>query len=236
MFGNRSKRPSPSEFPGGVPIVQNLVDIGGDLSVPELLRAYRAGNFPWTVHPVTWWSPDPRAIFEFEKFHVPRSLKRFLRQNPFQITIDRAFRKVMQGCATPARHRPTSWITGEFVNAYTALYERGYGHSIEVWRGEELVGGLYGLAIGGYFVGESMFHKVSNASKVALFYMVQHLKARGYTLFDVQMPTDATLQMGVVLVPRKAFLSRLKEAVDLPVTFGTTLEGEIPPLCQKEHL
>ena len=220
MFGSRPRRTSPETLPDDFSIAQNLVNIGGGLSVPELLRAYRSGSFPWTVHPVTWWSPDPRAILELDDFHVSQSLARQLRKDRFKITSDEAFREVMEGCAAPLPHRRTTWITSEFVEAYTALHQCGFGHSVEVWDQEKLVGGVYGLALGAYFVGESMFHRVSNASKVALYHLVQHLKSRGYRFLDVQMPTRVTLQLGVTLIPRREFLRRLNEAQLIPVNFG----------------
>lgn len=216
-------------IPGEPLIAQNLVNIGGSLSVGELLKAYRSGSFPWTVHPITWWSPDPRAILELDEFHVSRSLSRELRRQRFTITSDRAFRAVMEGCAAPAPHRRSTWITPEFISAYCDLHACGISHSVEVWEHGTLVGGVYGLALGAYFVGESMFHKVSNASKIALYYLVQHLKARGYRFLDVQMPTRVTLQLGVTLVPRREFLRRLQEAQLSPVTFGRIDERASTP-------
>jgi leucyl/phenylalanyl-tRNA--protein transferase len=196
-----------------------LVAVGGDLSVLRLLLAYRTGIFPWTADPITWWSPDPRAIFELERFHVPRSLARVLQKATFQITIDRAFRRVMEGCAAPAPGRRETWITPEFIEAYTRLHEHGHAHSLECWRQSELVGGIYGVAIGGFFAGDSMFHRASNASKVALVHLVQHLRARGFVLFDIQMLTPVTRQLGGTTIPREDYLARLAKAVQLPCTF-----------------
>src|SRR5215510_3639643 len=172
--------------------LNGLVAVGGDLSLARLLLAYRSGIFPWTVDPITWWSPDPRAIFELDQFHLSRSLAKVLRKKPFQVTLDRAFRKVMEGCAQPAPGRRTTWISREFLEAYTRLHEHGHAHSLECWQGDRLVGGIYGVAIGGFFAGESMFHRVSNASKVALFHLVEHLRSRGFSLFDIQMLTPIT--------------------------------------------
>jgi leucyl/phenylalanyl-tRNA--protein transferase len=198
---------------------ENLVDIGGQLNVATLLRAYRAGSFPWTVHPVTWWSPDPRAVIEFDSFHPSRSLLKEIRQRAFRPSIDQAFDQVIESCAAHTPQRKTTWIAPEFIAAYKDLHRAGYGHSVEVWQEDQLVGGIYGVAIGGYFAGESMFHRVSNASKAALYFLVQHLKARGYLLFDVQMPTRITLQMGARLIPREDFLRRLTQAQRLSVSF-----------------
>jgi leucyl/phenylalanyl-tRNA--protein transferase len=198
---------------------EGLVAIGGDLSVPRLLQAYRSGIFPWTANPVTWWSPDPRAIFELNGFHVSRSLARVLRQEVFQVTRDKAFRQVMEGCAASAPGRGTTWITPEFLAGYTQLHERGHAHSLECWQDDELVGGIYGVAIGGFFAGESMFHRASNASKVALFYLLSHLRERGFALFDIQMLTPITAQLGGTTIPRKEYLRRLPEAVEKNCSF-----------------
>jgi leucyl/phenylalanyl-tRNA--protein transferase len=198
---------------------EGLVAIGGDLSVPRLLLAYRSGIFPWTVKPITWWSPDPRAIFELDHFHVSHSLAKFLRKRPFEITVDRAFRRVMEGCAEAAPGREQTWLTSEFLQAYTRLHEQGHAHSVECWQRGELVGGIYGVSIGGFFAGESMFHRVSNASKVALCHLEDHLRERGFALFDIQMVTPATRRLGAVEIPRSEYLQRLQSAVELSCAF-----------------
>lgn len=198
---------------------EGLVAVGGDLSVPRLLLAYRSGIFPWTVDPITWWSPDPRAVFELEGFHVPRSLGRVLRKGVFQITVDRAFQRVMQSCAAPAPGRRSTWISPEFVAAYTQLHEQGHAHSLECWQGGRLVGGVYGVTVGGLFAGESMFHRASDASKVALYHLIEHLRRRGFELFDIQMLTPITAQLGGSTIPRKEYLKRLGGAVSRPVCF-----------------
>jgi leucyl/phenylalanyl-tRNA---protein transferase len=196
-----------------------LVALGGDLSVPRLLLAYRSGIFPWTVAPITWWSPDPRAIIKLDGFHVPHSLAREIRRGAYQITLDRAFARVMEGCAAPAANRGETWVTPEFIQAYTRLHEQGHAHSLECWKGNELVGGIYGVAIGGFFAGESMFHRVSNASKIALYHLVEHLRARQFALFDIQMLTPVTRHLGGIVIPRKEYLRRLAEAVELERVF-----------------
>lgn len=199
-----------------------LVAMGGDLSVARLLLAYRSGIFPWTVDPVTWWSPDPRAIFEMDQFHISRSLGKTMRKSLFRITVDQAFEAVMKGCAAPAPGRRSTWISPEFIAAYTQLHQAGHAHSLECWRGDQLAGGIYGVAIGGFFAGESMFHRVSNASKVALYHLHRHLRAQGFALFDVQMLTPITAQLGAITIPRDEYLQRLAEAVKLPCcTFQT---------------
>ncbi len=198
---------------------EGLVAIGGDLSVERLLLAYRSGIFPWTVDPTTWWSPDPRGILELSAFHASASLKKLIRKGVFTITLDRAFGRVMEGCAAPGPQRRETWITKEFIEAYTKMHRQGWAHSLECWQGDTLAGGIYGVAIGGFFAGESMFHTISNASKVALFHLVRHLAARGYELFDVQMLTRITTQLGGVNIPRREYLRRLSVAVQKPCTF-----------------
>ena len=198
---------------------EGLVAVGGDLSVPRLLLAYRTGVFPWTAGPVTWWSPDPRAVFELDGFHLSHSLARLLRQGKFQITTDRAFREVMKACAAPTPGRSSTWIGQEFLDAYTRLHLQGHAHSLECWQAGELVGGIYGVALGGLFAGESMFHRVSNASKVALFHLVQRLKSQGFVLFDIQMLTPITTQLGGRTIPRHEYLGRLAAAVELSCCF-----------------
>ena len=193
-----------------------LVAFAGDLSVERILLAYRSGIFPWSVDPITWWSPNRRGVFEWDKLHVPRSLARVLRKNPFEVTRDRAFRRVMEGCA--AREEGT-WIAPEFIDAYTRLHEAGHAHSVECWQGGELVGGIYGVAAGGLFAGESMFHRVSDASKIALHHLAQHLRERGFALFDIQMVTDITEALGAVEISRAEYLRRLKKAVALECVF-----------------
>jgi leucyl/phenylalanyl-tRNA---protein transferase len=224
--GQRLEFPDPRKIKGEPP---GLVAVGGDLSVERLLLAYRSGIFPWTANPITWWSPDPRAIFEFDQFHVPRSLEKIIRRcvlqknvsavsadqdsakAAFEITIDQAFRDVMKNCG--AGRPDGNWITPEFVAAYTRLHEAGHAHSLECWHDGKLAGGIYGVAIGSFFAGESMFHRESNASKVALYFLTEHLRERGFTLFDIQMLTPVTKQLGAVVISREEYLDRLKSAV-----------------------
>ncbi len=195
-----------------------LVAVGGDMSPERLLLAYRSGLFPWTVNPVTWWSPDPRGIFELGALHTGRTLKRMLRRLPFRVTFDTAFEAVVRACAEVPR--PGAWISEEFIAAYSALHRLGHAHSIECWRDEDLVGGVYGVVVGGLFAGESMFHRVDNASKVALVHLHAHLKARGFQLFDVQMVTAATAAMGAVEISRHEYLKRLPDALARTCHFG----------------
>lgn len=194
-----------------------LVAVGGDLSVPRLLLAYRCGLFPWTADPVTWWSPNPRGVFELDGFHVSRSLARTLRKGGFEVTFDRAFREVITACAET--RRPGGWISPEFIAAYTALHQAGHAHSVECWRAGELAGGVYGVAVGGLFAGESMFHRADDASKVALFHLVGRLRERGFTLFDTQMVTPVTRQLGATEISRDAYLRRLAAAAGRDARF-----------------
>lgn len=202
--------PDPRELEGA-DAPDGLVAIGGDLTVPRLLLAYRSGIFPWSVRPLTWWSPDPRGIIELDRVHLPRSLERVLRRQPFAVTFDRAFAEVIQGCAMAPRSDRT-WISPEFITAYTRLHHAGHAHSVECWQEGRLVGGIYGVAVGGLFAGESMFHRVSNASKVALVHLLDHVCRVGFTLFDIQMVTPATAQLGAIEVPRLEYLHRLADA------------------------
>jgi leucyl/phenylalanyl-tRNA--protein transferase len=188
-----------------------LVAVGGDLEVERLLAAYRNGLFPWTVDPISWWSPDPRGIIELDEVHVSRSLARVVKRGDFKVTRDEAFREVITACAE--QRRGESWITEKFIEAYTRLHEQGHAHSVECWLNEKLVGGIYGVAVGGLFSGESMFHKEDNASKVALYHLVEHLKLRGYALFDIQMVTGATKPLGAIEISRNEYLRRLSHAV-----------------------
>lgn len=192
--------------------------VGGDLSPERMLHAYRLGIFPWSVDPITWWSPDPRGIFELGRIHVSRSLRRTLRQGRFRITHDTAFRAVIEGCAHAPR--PGSWIGPEFIEAYDRLHRLGHAHSIECWVGDELAGGLYGVVVGGLFAGESMFHRVSDASKVAVVHLHEHLVARGFRLFDIQMLTETTEALGAVEISRDDYLRRLPDAVGAGCTFA----------------
>ncbi len=218
MFGRTTSLPvelrRDSPFPDPTKADERgLVALGGDLTVDRLLAAYRQGIFPWTFNPITWWSPDPRGIIELDQVHVPKSLAKIIRKPTFEITIDQAFPAVMSGCAasTPKRSKP--WISPEFVQAYTQLHHAGHAHSVECWKMGELAGGVYGVNIGGLFAGESMFHRVDNASKVALFYLIERLQSRQFSLFDIQMATPATQQFGAKQISRAEYLRRLAVAV-----------------------
>jgi leucyl/phenylalanyl-tRNA--protein transferase len=198
---------------------QGLVATGGSLTLERLLEAYQKGIFPWSANPVTWWSPDPRAIFDLDAIHIPRRLRSAVARPPYRISFDTAFAEVMRACAQ--RQDEESWITAEFLEAYTALHRAGYAHSIELWRGEQLVAGVYGVALGGLFAGESMFHRARDASKVALLILEQRLKEWGFTLFDTQMLTPVTARLGAREIPREQYLARLERALAVRTSPGS---------------
>lgn len=201
--------------------------VGGRLTPEWLLDAYRHGIFPWPMWgdwmPMTWFSLDPRAIFDLDGLYVSSRLRRTIRSGKFQLTCDRAFDQVTLGCSKPRHDKDGTWITPAMRRAYGKLHQLGHAHSLEVWHGGELAGGIYGVAIGGLFAGESMFHTVRDASKVALVGLVSHLRARGYRLFDIQQWTDHTGSMGATEISRDEYLARLAQVVDLDVTFGNEL-------------
>ena len=196
-----------------------LVDVGGELSPERLLHAYRNGIFPWYDDPlpVCWWSPDPRAIFELDGLHVSRRLARTVRSGKFELTINQDFAGVMNGCAD--RPDEGTWITPAMLRAYQELHRLGHAHSVEVWQEGELVGGVYGVAIGGFFAAESMFHGRTDASKVGLIFLFEHLRSRGFTLFDTQILTPHTASLGAIEIPRQDYLRRLRQAIKQPVRF-----------------
>lgn len=204
-----------------------LVAVGGDLGGQRLLDAYRHGIFPWptsSFEPMLWWSPDPRAILPLGGMYVSRRLARRIRSGAFRMSCDVAFQQVMQACGDDNGRRGATWITPEMLEAYGNLHRLGHAHSVEAWQGEELVGGVYGVAVGGAFAAESMFYRARDASKVALYYLVEHLMRRGYQLLDIQQWTPHTGTLGAVEIPRGQYLRQLAQCVDLPVTFGDQLE------------
>jgi leucyl/phenylalanyl-tRNA--protein transferase len=197
--------------------------VGGDLKPGTLLLAYGNGIFPWTTRPITWWSPDPRAIIPIGSLHVSRSLRKLIRRSVFSVSFDGAFRQVMEGCAAPRPHRKEPWISRQFITAYTRLHELGHAHSVEVWKEKRLVGGLYGVSIGGFFAGESMYAEEDNASKVALVAMEEKLRECRYLLFDVQLMTAHLRSMGAMEIPREEYLQRLRQAVGVTTQFPASL-------------
>lgn len=190
-----------------------LLAAGGDLSPTRLLAAYRRGIFPWYEEgqPILWWSPDPRAVLRPEGVKVSRSLRRSLNKGDFELRVDHAFEAVVAACAEPRRYTDATWITHEMAAAYTRLHRLGWAHSFESWRNGELVGGLYGVAIGRVFFGESMFARVADASKVALVRLAEHLRARSFRLIDCQVASAHVASLGATTVSRANFLAQLDE-------------------------
>ena len=199
---------------------EGLLAIGGDLRSERLLQAYRTGIFPWynEGQPILWWSPDPRAVLYPTQLKLSRSLKKTLRQRQFHVTLDQAFVQVMQACAAPRARRPEegTWITPEMVAAYSRLHQQGHAHSVEAWRGKELVGGLYGVALGGVFFGESMFTRATDASKVAFVHLVQQLQHWGFSLIDCQVSSAHLKTLGAQEIRRRRFMQELELALQQP--------------------
>ena len=182
-----------------------------------LLQGYRLGVFPMAMgdNSIEWFSPDPRAILPLDDFHVPHALRRLVHRKPFEITCDKAFPAVIQGCA----ERKDTWINHEIIESYTRLHELGHAHSVEAWKENTLAGGLYGVAIGGAFFGESMFHRVTDASKIALVALAEHLRNRKFILLDTQWLTPHLEQFGGLEISRNHYLRLLRRAVELPRRF-----------------
>lgn len=193
-----------------------LLALGGTLSSQRLIAAYRHGCFPWYApgQPLMWWSPDPRTVLFPEKLHIPRSLKKNLRRNLYKVTYDQAFAEVISACAEPRDNQPGTWITTEMQHAYLELHRQGYAHSVEVWHQQQLAGGLYGIAMGQLFFGESMFARMDDASKVGFVTLVQDLQAAGFILIDCQMPTAHLQRFGAEDISRTRFARYLQENLD----------------------
>ena len=195
-----------------------LLCAGADLSLERLLAAYASGIFPWfTGHePILWWSPEPRMVLFCDELKVPRSLAKSARNRGYEVRVDSAFRAVLEGCAMPRRDGGGTWLGEEMRRAYHRLHRAGYAHSFETWRRGELVGGLYGVALGRMFYGESMFTRATDASKVALLALVAQLRARRMPLIDCQVSTALLASLGAREIPRHAFLRRLRALVNYP--------------------
>lgn len=195
-----------------------LLAVGGDLDPDRLVAAYRQGIFPWYEEgqPLLWWSPDPRTALSPCSVHLSRSMRKFLRKTNFAITFDQRFQEVILACAAPRNYTDDTWITPAMQQAYTELHRRGLAHSVEVWEGEELVGGLYGVGLGAIFFGESMFSRRSNASKTAFMALTCRLQRQGCELIDCQMPTDLLNSLGAQQLPRAEFISAVERLSHLP--------------------
>ena len=198
-----------------------LLAIGGDLSIQRLTSAYQKGIFPWYSEgqPILWWSPDPRMVLKPDEIKVSRSLAKTIRRKKFKVTLDQNFKDVISNCSKPRLEKGTeqseTWILDEMIEAYVNLHEAGYAHSIECWQDNKLVGGLYGVAIGNVFFGESMFSRVSDASKIAFVFLSRQLERWGFQLIDCQVYTSHLESLGAYMISRKKFISLLKNyAVD----------------------
>lgn len=200
-----------------------LLAFDGDLSLPRLLNAYQAGIFPWYSEgePIMWWSPDPRAILPISNLKINKTLKKFIKKQPYTITINNAFEEVIDYCADAPFRKEGTWIIDDMKQAYTELHKAGFAHSVEVWQQNELVGGLYGIAINGYFSGESMFYKASNASKIALVTLCQLLISQGVKFIDCQIQNDFLQSMGTIEISRQSFIAEQQQALhtQLPKDF-----------------
>jgi leucyl/phenylalanyl-tRNA--protein transferase len=212
-----------------------LCGIVNDLSVPTLVEAHRQGLYPWAhLGPVKWWSPPERCVLSFDDFHMPKRLRSRLRQARYRVTFDRAFDAVMKACAAPRENKlQVTWITPKIMHAYAALHDAGHAHSFEVWNQEgELVGGGYGVAIGGAFTIESQFTREANTSKIGFAMLNWHLAQWGFVLNDNKGPTQNTLEFGFRMVPRAEFRERLAHAVQLPGRTGRwTVETDLPTVA-----
>jgi leucyl/phenylalanyl-tRNA--protein transferase len=199
-----------------------LLAAGGDLSLHRLLDAYRRGIFPWYSEgePVLWWSPDPRMVLVPGEIAIARSLRKRIKSRVYEVRADTRFTAVMRACAEPREGQSGTWITEDIVAAYSALHAAGLAHSIEAWHDGALVGGLYGVAIGRMFYGESMFARASDASKVALAHLARQLERWSFGLIDCQMQTAHLASLGARTIPRREFLSRLTELINYPTHTG----------------
>jgi leucyl/phenylalanyl-tRNA--protein transferase len=210
-----------------------LLAVGGPLSPTRLQMAYRNGVFPWfsAGQPVLWWSPDPRAVLLPHEIRIGRSLRKRVRNAGFEVAFDRRFEDVMRACAAPRAGQPDTWITAAMIDAYVRLHEAGLAHSVEVYRSEQLVGGLYGVALGAAFFGESMFSRQPDASKVALVWLAVQLRRWQYRLIDCQMPSPHLARLGARLLPRRQFLGLLAKALESPTQCGPwRFDTDLDPL------
>jgi leucyl/phenylalanyl-tRNA--protein transferase len=206
-------------FPDPLTAEEDIVAVGADLEPETLLTAYRQGIFPMALedNEIGWFSPDPRGVLPLDQVHVPARLARVIRSGRFEVAIDRDFEGVMRACA--ADREDGTWISEEIIESYVELHRLGMAHSIEAWRAGKLVGGLYGVHLGGAFFGESMFHHETDASKVALIALVTRMRERGLSLLDIQWVTPHLAQFGAMEVPREEYLARLSQVIDQPRTF-----------------
>lgn len=210
---NKALRFPPTEYALKEPC--GLLAFGGDLSVERLLLAYSLGIFPWFSEgePILWWSPEPRGILPLEQFICSRSLQKLINRHKYKVTINHAFDQVILACAKIPRNDSGTWINQQMIDAYQDLHQSGHAQSIEVWENDQLVGGLYGVTLGQVFCGESMFHRASNTSKLAMYYLIEHLKTHGGAFIDCQLQNPHLASLGCVSVERSDFLHRLTGAM-----------------------
>ncbi len=207
---------SDDDFPDPLTEEDEIVAVGGNLSVKRLIYAYKQGIFPWYDKdtPILWWFTYPRLILEVENIHVTKSLLRIIKKNIFRITINFDFARVIHLCSIVNKRRDgDTWLLPEMIEAYIGLHKLGFAHSVEAWDGKKIVGGLYGIALGKVFFGESMFYLKSNASKVAFVYLVSHLRKNGFLFIDCQQSTEHMKKFGAKEISKKNFFYRLKEAL-----------------------
>jgi leucyl/phenylalanyl-tRNA--protein transferase len=228
---------APTDAPGAFPDVSlalsepdGLLAAGGDLSSERVLEAYRRGIFPWYEEgqPILWWSPDPRCVLRPANLHVSRRLARELRRTSLAVRYNQAFAEVMRACAGPRRHQSGTWITRDMMMAFDRLHREGWAHSVEIWDDERLVGGIYGIAIGRAFFGESMFSEVPNASKMALLALTRHMLASGIEILDCQVVSPHLATLGAVTVPRQEFVTLLARLCDPPARLPDWPPGRQP--------
>ena len=215
-----------------------LLAVGGDLSPERLLDAYRHGIFPWFNEddPLLWWSPNPRMVLFPKEFIISHSLRKILRKGNYEIRIDTAFEQVMRNCAAPRKGQAGTWILENIITAYCELHHRGYAHSVETWVDRELVGGLYGIAIGKMFYGESMFSRKSNASKIAIAHLAKQLELWNFGMIDCQMNTPHLASLGAREIPREEFMQRLQKLINYPNVHTLSEWGtSIPNLFIERH-
>jgi leucyl/phenylalanyl-tRNA---protein transferase len=200
-----------------------ILAVGGDLSPERLLLAYRSGIFPWYSDgdPVIWWSPDPRFVLFPEELYVSKTMRQVLKRKPFDITLDRDFRGVIQGCQEPRKKERGTWITEEMMEAYIGLHELGFAHSVEAWQDGELAGGLYGISLGRCFFGESMFARVSNASKAAFIVLVSRLREIGFLIIDSQVYTGHLETLGARHISREEYIDCINRGLTADTIRGS---------------
>ena len=205
-----------------------LLAVGGDLRPERILMAYQKGIFPWfnPEDPVLWWSPNPRTVFYPDKVHASRSLRKIIRKGDYRVTFDQCFSDVIRACSQPRSYADGTWISDDIISAYSEMHRLGFAHSVEVWLGNELVGGLYGMALGKIFFGESMFSRTDNASKIGFVTLAKHLSDWGFVLIDAQVANPHLFSLGAIEIPRADFQQILIDFVQIPSHWNYTSLGQ----------